>query len=56
MTDPDELPAGEEWRRRPGVMRQGLRFGSIGCVGCLTFIVLGFLLLVVIIALAAHHH
>lgn len=53
-----ELRPGEEWKRRPGVARQGARFGAIGCGGCATFVVLAIVASVValmLIGLLAQH-
>ena len=44
LADDRERPPGEEWRNRPGVARQGARFGTIGCIGCATFVVLALIL------------
>jgi hypothetical protein len=38
--------------RREHPLMQGARYGGVGCVGCLTFAVLG----VVVIAVLAHAH
>lgn len=54
-SEPDLPPAGEEWRRRPGVWRQGLRFGSIGCIGCGTFVVLLIAAVILLAALGESH-
>ncbi len=43
-----DLGPGEEWRSRPGVLRQGGRFGAIGCVGCLTFTILAVAIVIVV--------
>jgi hypothetical protein len=38
--------------RRENPVSQGARYGAIGCIGVLTFIFLGYALLVVVFALA----
>lgn len=50
----DDIRAGEEWRRRPGVLRQGGRFGAIGCAGCATFIVIATAAIFLALAIGLH--
>jgi len=47
--DPESRPG--QWRERPSALRQGARFGSIGCMGCATAVAI--LVVVVILLLAA---
>jgi hypothetical protein len=49
-----ETPPGEEWRNRPGVLRQGARFGSIGCMGCATMVVIFIVVVVLLLAALGH--
>lgn len=51
----EDLQPGEEWRRRPSVIRQGVRFGVITFVACLTFAVLAAALAIAILAVVDPH-
>lgn len=45
----DDAPA-----TKPGAARTGIRFGTIGCFGCGTFVVLALAVFVLVVAIAAH--